>query len=77
MILKAKTYDLQKINNSYYNSREQDFNIQLEEADIKTPIPETNKININNNSIFSLNISNLAKATNVGFKGGRLKLGTR
>jgi hypothetical protein len=76
MILKAKTYDLQKINNSYFIPREQDFNIELEEADIITSIPDSSYTYTGNN-VFALNISNLAKATNVGFRGGRLRLGTR
>lgn len=76
MILKSKTYELQKINNSYFVPREQDFNIELEEEDIVTPIPESS-YRYNGSGIFSLSPSNLAKATNVGFKGGRLRLGTR
>ena len=46
--------------------------IEIEEDDIKILIPD----NIRHipTSVYSFNVENIAKATNVGFKGGRLKL---
>ena len=46
--------------------------IEIEEDDIKILIPD----NIRHipTTVYSFNVENLAKATNVGFKGGRLKL---
>ena len=73
MMLKHLAYELQKINNSYWNAKEQDFNIEIEEDDIKVLIPD-NIRHIPTNP-YSFNIANLARATNVGFRGGRLKLG--
>jgi hypothetical protein len=72
MMLKHLAYELQKINNSYWNTKEQDFNIEIEEDDIKILIPDN--IRYTPTTMYSFNIENLAKATNVGFKGGRLKL---
>ena len=76
MIMKAKAYELQKINNSYWNPRNQDFNIELEEADIVTPIPEST-YSYTSNGIFKLNPINFSQAGSVGFKGGKLSFGRR
>ena len=73
MMLKHLAYELQKINNSYWNTKEQDFNIEIEEDDIKVLIPD-NIRHIPTNP-YSFSIANISKATNVGFRGGRLKLG--
>jgi hypothetical protein len=72
MMLKHLAYELQKINNSYWNTKEQDFNIEIEEDDIKILVPDN--IKHTPTSIYSFTTANLAKATNVGFRGGRLKL---
>jgi hypothetical protein len=72
MMLKHLAYELQKINNSYWNTKEQDFNIEIEEDDIKILIPDN--IRYTPTTMYSFNIENLAKATIVGFRGGRLKL---
>lgn len=76
MIIKAKSYEMQKINNSYWNLREQDFNLSFEEDDIITPIQESAyRYTPTGNFVFTS--ANIVNATNIGFKGGRLSFGKR
>lgn len=72
LFAKQKARELEKINVEYWNLRETDYDIEIEEGDTLEFIQE-NGTRISSSGVFS----NMMPPTNVGFKGGKLRLGRR
>jgi hypothetical protein len=72
MFAKQKARELERINNEYWSPRDRDYNLIMEEADTLEIIQESSTV-LMPSGVFS----HMIPPVNVGFKGGKLRLGSR